>query len=181
MLEQHPYLGLGFAHFRNLEPMVYKPEPAPVNDRVVVPAAEDDLEDDEHPDIKAAMIQWKNDNPGQTLKEQRHKLLRGEIAELPWMALVELPDTDSGFGTEFPESAGKGDTFVRVDRMPNQVYKFNGSRWIEVDKTANASYTYNEAYLDHLITKIESGEYDIDLLSANEQEQIAHRLQKKTT
>lgn len=155
--------------------MVYKPELERMNDRSAV-APDDDAEDEEHPDIKAAMVKWKNDNPGQTLKEQRHKLLRGEITELPWMNLVE---PNSGFGTEFPPSAGKGDTFVRVDRLPNQVYKFNGTSWIEVDKTTNDSYTYNEAYLDHLIAKLDSGEYDIDLLSANEQEQIAQRLQKK--
>jgi hypothetical protein len=180
LLEQHPYLTAGFPHFENLEPMVYKleststannPEPLPVDDNIEY--------DDEHPDVKAAMVKWKTANPGQTLKEQRYKLLRGEITELPWMHLVEFSEPNSDFGTEFPESAGKGDTFVRVDRLPNQVYKFNGTSWIEVDKTTNDSYTYNEAYLDHLIAKIDSGEYDIDLLSANEQEQIAQRLQKK--
>lgn len=29
ILEQHPYLNNGFTHFEGLEPMVYKPEPAP--------------------------------------------------------------------------------------------------------------------------------------------------------
>lgn len=174
LLEQHPYLTAGFPHFKDLEPMVYKPEAA----STVAPEEDDDAED-EHPSIKAAMVKWKTANPGQTLKEQRYKLLRGEITELPWMHLVEPVEPNSGFGTEFPESAGKGDTFVRVDRLPNQVYKFNGTSWIEVDKTTNDSYTYNEAYLDHLIAKLDSGEYDIDLLSANEQEQIAQRLQKK--
>lgn len=178
LLEQHPYLTTGFSHFKNLVPMVYKPELERMNDRSAV-APDDDGDYDEHPSVKAAMIKWKNDNPGQTLKEQRHKLLRGEITELPWMHLVDLAEPNSGFGTEFPTSAGKGDTFVRVDRLPNQVYKFNGTSWIEVDKTTNDSYTYNEAYLDHLIAKLDSGEYDIDLLSANEQEQIAQRLQKK--
>ena len=179
LLEQHPYLAKGFSHFKNLEPMVYKPESTSTTNNPEPTPVDDNIEDDEHPDVKAAMVKWKTANPGQTLKEQRYKLLRGEITELPWMYLVELPEPNSDFGTEFPESAGKGDTFVRVDRLPNQVYKFNGTIWIEVDKTTNDSYTYNEAYLDHLITKIDSGEYDIDLLSANEQEQIAQRLQKK--
>lgn len=206
LLEQHPYLTAGFPHFKNLTPMVHKPqakfeiyagnpddfkEPWSEEDKQRLAEVmtkffgrnqeQDDTIDEEHPDIKAAMVKWKTANPGQTLKEQRFKLLRGEITELPWMYLVEQPEPDSGFGTEFPELPSKGDTFVRVDRLPNQVYKFNGNSWIEVDKTTNASYTYNEAYLDHLIAKIDSGEYDIDLLSANEQEQIAQRLQKKAT
>ena len=42
------------------------------------------------------------------------------------------------------------------------------------------SYTYDIAYIDHLIEKINSGTYDVDLLSASEQEQVAQRLQTKT-
>lgn len=111
-------------------------------------------------------------------------LARGEISELPWMALVQHelpPETSSGFGSAFPADPVKGDSFVRIDSLPNRVYKFNGNRWIEVDKTQTDNYTYNEAYLDHLIAKIDSGEYDVDLLCTNEQDQITQRLQKKAT
>lgn len=177
ILEQHPYLTQGFAHFKNLAPQVYKPEPNNIEEP-------DDNIDEEHPSVKAAMAQWKLANPNDTLKNQRAMFERGEISELPWMALVrhELPpETNSDFGTEFPAKPSKGDSFVRVDSLPNRVYKFNGNRWIEVDKTQTDNYTYNEAYLDHLIAKIDSGEYDIDLLSINEQEQIAQRLQKKAS
>jgi hypothetical protein len=38
------------------------------------------------------------------------------------------------------------------------------------------SYTYNTAYIDHLIEKISHGEYDPDLLSNSEQEQVEQRL-----
>ena len=190
ILEQHPYLNNGFVHFENLEPMVYKP--APQVDLVVEAPQEhiteneeiDEEIDEEHPSVKAAMIQWKLENPGETLKNQRTKLARNEIAELPWMCLIrsELPpETNSSFGNEFPASPAKGDSFVRIDSLPNQVFKYNGNKWISVDKNQTDNYTYNEAYLDHLITKIDSGEYDIDFLSDNEQEQITQRLQKKTT
>lgn len=177
ILEQHPYLTQGFAHFKNLAPQVYKPEPNNIEEP-------DDNIDEEHPSVKAAMAQWKLANPDDTLKNQRAMFERGEISELPWMALVQHelpPETNSDFGTEFPAKPSKGDSFVRVDSLPNRVYKFNGNRWIEVDKTQTDNYTYNEAYLDHLIAKIDSGEYDIDLLSINEQEQIAQRLQKKAS
>ena len=70
------------------------------------------------------MTRWKEQNPDDTLKNQRHRLQRGEIDQLPWL----LPLTnESGFGPEFPQDPHKGDTFVRTDRTPNQVYKFNGT------------------------------------------------------
>jgi hypothetical protein len=59
------------------------------------------------------------------------------------------------------------------------VYKHNGTDWIEVDKHLNDSYTYNTAYVDHLIEKIARGEYDPDLLSESESEQVALRLQQR--
>lgn len=180
ILEQHPYLTQGFAHFKNLEPRVYKPDVSAIEQQ----NDQDDNIDEEHPSVKAAMAQWKLQNPNDTLKNQRAMFARGEITELPWMALVQHelpPETSSGFGSEFPADPVKGDSFVRIDSLPNRVYKFNGNRWIEVDKTQTDNYTYNEAYLDHLIAKIDSGEYDVDLLSTNEQDQITQRLQKKAT
>jgi hypothetical protein len=177
ILEQHPYLTKGFDHFKDLKPMVYRPEPEPEDD-------EEELNED-HPDVKAAMKLWKEQNPESTLKGERAKLVRGEIDILPWMKLVadnELPrEPLSTFGPVFPDDAKKGDSHVRTDKMPNQVFKHNGTDWILVDKNQTANYTYNEAYIDHLISKIDTGEYDIDLLSDNEREQIAQRLQTRNT
>jgi hypothetical protein len=85
-----------------------------------------------------------------------------------------------GFGTSFPVNAGKGDMFLRVDRLPSALYKFNGTNWIEVDKTLSNQYLYDEAYIDHLIEKISTGEYDPELLSDAEQESIEKRQLKKT-
>ena len=81
-----------------------------------------------------------------------------------------------GFGTQFPIDVNKGDMFLRVDHLPSVLYKFNGTNWIEVDKTLTDSHAYDQAYIDHLISKIESGEYDPDLLSNAEQESIERRL-----
>jgi hypothetical protein len=175
IFEQHPYLLTPFAHFKNLVPMVHTPEPE----------APDDEIHHEPPAVKAAIKLWKEQNPSKTIKDQRTKLLKGEIEELPWLALAadnEMPrEPKSGFGSEFPMDAAKGDSFVRVDRLPNEVYKHNGTAWILVDKSRTDNYTYNTAYIDHLISKIDTGEYDIDLLSDNEREQIAQRLQNKNT
>jgi hypothetical protein len=175
IFEQHPYLLKPFAHFKDLVPMVHKPEPESTDEEL----------HNEPPAVKAAIKLWKEQNPNKTIKDQRTKLSRGEIAELPWLVLAadnEMPrEPKSGFGSEFPMDAVKGDSFVRVDRLPNEVYKHNGNVWILVDKSRTDNYTYNTAYIDHLIVKLDTGEYDIELLSDNEREQISQRLQTKNT
>jgi hypothetical protein len=84
-----------------------------------------------------------------------------------------------GFGTSFPGNSAKGDMFLRVDQLPSTLYKFNGTNWIEVDKKLSDQYLYDEAYIDHLIEKISTGEYDPELLSDAERESIEKRLEKK--
>lgn len=82
----------------------------------------------------------------------------------------------ASFGLKFPAGPAKGDMFVRTDYMPTRVFKFNGTGWIEVDKNLNSSVTHNDGYIDHLIEKISKGEYDLELLSDKEQEQIEKKL-----
>ena len=81
-----------------------------------------------------------------------------------------------GFGTSFPNNPNKGDMFLRVDQLPSVLYKYNGANWIVVDKTLSDNYAYDDAYIDHLIDKIDSGEYDPDLLSDAERDRIEQRL-----
>jgi hypothetical protein len=142
---------------------------------------DEDFEDND--EIKIAIKKWKTANPDDTIKNQRYKFMRGEIAELPWMGLVADNtggrESRSGFGIGFPENPNKGDTFVRVDIMPSVLYKYNGSNWMAIDKNLSDSYTYDLAYIEHLIDKISTGEYDPDLLSDSEREQVADYLQTK--
>jgi hypothetical protein len=81
-----------------------------------------------------------------------------------------------GFGTVFPTNPKKGDMFLRVDQLPSVLYKFNGNLWIEVDKSLSDQHAYDDAYIDHLIEKISTGEYDPDLLSDAERASIEQRL-----
>jgi hypothetical protein len=83
--------------------------------------------------------------------------------------------SNTSFGTTFPKFAKKGDTFVRVDTLPNRVFKFSGNNWIEVNKDLS-TYLYDEEYLKYLIGKIDSGEYDVDLLAENEKTLIEEYL-----
>ena len=84
-----------------------------------------------------------------------------------------------GFGTEFPKSSVKGDMFLRVDSLPSILYKFNGVQWIKVNKNLSDSYVYDDAYINHLIDKIGTGEYDPDLLSDIERERISLKLKSQ--
>ena len=79
--------------------------------------------------------------------------------------------SNTNFGITFPKLASKGDIFVRVDIMPNKVFKFDGNRWIEVNKQNTISYL-DEGYIKYLIEKIDSGEYDTAQLTDSEEEQI---------
>ena len=60
--------------------------------------------------------------------------------------------------------------------MPTKLYKYNGKKWIEVDKNITDTFAYNENYIEHLIEKLASGEYDPELLNHSEREQIEIKL-----
>ena len=144
---------------------------------------------------KTARRLWKEDHPTSTIHYQEMLFDAGKIKKLPWQTAKYYPVYQSnleadnvptgltgevkGFGIAFPSQAQKGDMFLRVDRLPSALFKYNGINWIEVDKTLTDGYAYDDAYIDHLIEKIGSGEYDPDLLSEAEQEHIKLRLQSK--
>jgi hypothetical protein len=194
--ERYPYLTWPFAHFENLKPMVFKPDPVKEDEAAmaIVPPEEMpgveirpwtveevealDASDDEDEADKNAIRRWKIDHPLDTIKAQRTKLARGQIDKLPWH---DPKYTQTSFGSQFPLTPNRGDTFVKTDRMPPQLYKFNGDEWIIIDKNSTDNYTYDTAYIDHLIEKISTGEYDPDLLSDIEREQVAERLNQTNT
>jgi len=84
---------------------------------------------------------------------------------------------NADFGTTFPAKATKGDMHVRVDFLPPRLFKFNGVKWMEVDKSMTDSH-YSDEYIKHLIDKINSGEYAVEDLSESEQDQIREYLSK---
>ena len=84
---------------------------------------------------------------------------------------------DSSFGSEFPATASKGDLFLRTDYLPTKLFKYSGNHWFELDKTNTDSYAYNDQYIEYLIEKLRTGEYDTDDITEAEHEQIAQYLQ----
>ena len=141
-------------------------------------------EDEGDPEKRAKRI-WKRLNPNNTLKEQEQLLDNRLIDELPWQQYVQASDDDldqytrADFGTQFPTHPIKGDTFVRVDYLPSRLYKWNGTKWIEIDKENTDAFTYNEEYIQHLIDKLGSGEYDPELLNDAERAQIEQQLKSQ--
>jgi len=138
--------------------------------------AEDDDDNEDSPELKSAKAQWKADHPQDSLKRQRRLLDMGVIDRLPWLEYLHR-EPESNFGTQLPANGTKGDTYVLTSAIPNQLYKHNGDHWINIDNRDN--YTYDTAYIDHLITQIEHGLYDPDMLSDSERDQIEQRIQTK--
>jgi len=194
--EKYPYLNQPFVHFKDLKPMVAMPpepevvlEPEIITESVVVPeiapepptrvitlAESAQLETVAWPEepvtasVPATAKRYKA--PMIPVPETRN--IRKEMQ----LAADNVAGTQarSDFGLKFPDSADKGDMFLRVDYLPNKLFKFNGIKWIEVDKSKTDSYTYDEQYILFLIEKLKTGEYDIDQLSASEQELVADKL-----
>jgi hypothetical protein len=83
------------------------------------------------------------------------------------------------YGTVIPNNANMGDTFIRVDSTPHRVLKYNGTKWIQIDKNSSGAYLTNTSYLQYLTTKLSTGEYDPDLLTDYEQDAISNYI--KTT
>ena len=154
-------------------PAMVEPQPGADHD-----IDEDDDDDADDEPIKQSKRLWKLDNPDKTIKEQRRLYELGKIDHLPWLDYMERDEITSEFGTEFPVSAIKGDLFVMINQVPTSLYKYNGIKWIQIDKNITDRYAYNSAYIDYLIAKISTGEYDPDLLSDGERAQLESRLRQ---
>ena len=182
--ELHPYLNEEFKHFQNLTPMVYKPKVEEVIEEPAITLASE-------PVAPPAVVETNGmtdmlpvpDETGYYSYDDKH--MPKDVFKSLYPDIFKLT-ADSGravstnFGTVFPKYATRGDTFVRVDMLPNKVFKFDGkSNWIEVNKETSQSYLYDQEYIKHLIQKIDLGEYDVELLSDAEKEQIQDYLTKK--
>jgi hypothetical protein len=190
--DTHPYLNQGFQYPPGwmFQPPLVAKQPQPLStgpiflnwppEQVSAKSSDPDQEEiaEDTPELKAAKARWKAENPGQTLKHERYRLAKGEIDELPWMQYMRAAP-HFGFGLNFPDTSAKGDTWMKTDQVPHQLYKFNGSNWIMVDKRISDQYTTDTAYTDYLIAQIAAGQYDPDMLTDSEQTQVESHLQNK--
>ena len=186
--EKYPYLNQPFVHFKDLKPMVATP---PVTEIVPEPEVVTEVVPEPPTRVITAeesaqleTVAWPEEPASAPATAKRYKApitpvpeTRNVRKEMQLAAdNVEGTQARSDFGLKFPDSSNKGDMFLRVDYLPNKLFKFNGIKWIEVDKSKTDSYTYDEQYILFLIEKLKTGEYDIDQLSASEQELVADKL-----
>jgi hypothetical protein len=168
-------------------------EHAPLERHTVTDADDEEIDASE----KEAQRRWKEAHPGETIKHWRRLQQTGRIKDVPWnhpdyhpeyqqdLGLQAdnqpegTPGEVKGFGIKFPTDARKGDMFLRVDQLPSALYKFNGANWIEIDKALSDQHAWDDAYIDHLIEKISTGEYDPDLLSDAERDRIEEKLKPR--
>ena len=177
LLEQHPYLSKPFVSF-DTKPMV-APKEEPVQELTVDSTEPIDIVTEGVTSPKP----FKELEGGYVTYEGRHMhrdVLMGAHPEIFKLVADSARSANTSFGIEFPKMAEKGDTFVRVDVLPNRVYKFDGTRWIIVNKDMSNSYIHDQEYIKYLVSKIESGEYDIELLNDSEKQQIEEYLTKKS-
>jgi len=139
---------------------------------------DDDEDDKDDHAMKIAKKLWKTDHPSATLKEQRRLYALGHIDRLPWIDYLPGHASDIGHGAKFPGDAKKGDVWIRTDSLPTALYKFNGDRWILIDKNMSDRYSYEQSYIDFLIDQVSRGLYDPELLTDAERSQIEIRLRK---
>jgi hypothetical protein len=131
--------------------------------------------------IVANTIPFENLEGGYVMYDGKHMhkdVLVGMHPDMLKLVADSGRESKTSFGTTFPSVSTKGDTFVRVDTLPNKVYKFDGTRWIVVNKEQSTSYLHDQEYIKYLVKKIEAGEYDIELLSDIERQQIEEYLTK---
>lgn len=83
------------------------------------------------------------------------------------------------FGVAFPESPERDELFLRVDFLPSKLFKFNGKKWLEVDKSLVEDYKFDTEYIKYLISEIESGRCDVTALSESERKQIENYLKQQ--
>ena len=126
------------------------------------------------------------------LKEEVSRLLEELVTkdkELEFRKRPELvveainSDVDLGnigtasFGTAWPIDPSRGDLFLKIDINPNLLYKWNGRKWIEIDKArVDDTLVFDPEYIDHLIQQVRKGHVEYNDLSEMEQSQIAAKI-----
>jgi hypothetical protein len=195
-VDKYAYLKKPFVHFQNLKPM-----PAPMPEIVETPEVKQIIKEEETLPVTETIEDNSKKEPVQdtiiitegVTKESLLKDLQDgyvlydglhyskqALRQLKPELFIARPDQESqvntNFGIKFPDVASKGDIFVRVDVLPNKVYKFSDKRWIEINKNNTNSYLYDQEYIKYLVSKISTGEYDLDLLTENERAQIEEYL-----
>ena len=122
LAEQHPYLTQPFSHFKDLTPMVYKPEP--------VAEEKTDPLDQWNKMIEAA--------EEEVAKEKTAEEILDEGLNAPTFQLI--PELQEELKKpEWPANPEKGDRCIMFLDGDNRNFIFNGTVWIDADKSDQTS------------------------------------------
>lgn len=86
----------------------------------------------------------------------------------------DLGDTSgASFGSTWPTNPTKGQLFLKVDTLPNKLYKWNSRKWIEIDTGhVDDTLAYNKDYIKWLVSEVKHGRREFEELTDVEQQQI---------
>jgi len=149
---------------------------------LIAEPVEEEVAEEELEDAEGVTVEAFRKLPGDYVeyegKHMHQRVLKDSHPEL--FALRE--DTEdgitTGFGIEFPKFAVTGDVFVRVDSLPNRVFKFNRSKWVEIAREQSDTYLHNDKYMKYLVDKIGAGEIDPEILTSTEQDLLEQFIKK---
>lgn len=86
------------------------------------------------------------------------------------------------FGTAWPTNPVKGDLFLKVDAKPNKLYKWNGRKWIEIDRQrVDDTLVYDPTYIDYVIDQVRRGHRDYEDLTETEKSQVIARIRSTSS
>lgn len=56
--------------------------------------------------------------------------------------------------------------------LPNKLFRWNGQKWIEIERSSTDRYVYQEMYLRHLSGQLQRGEIEWEDLTDLEEQEI---------
>lgn len=77
------------------------------------------------------------------------------------------------FGNNFPKEAFADEYYIRIDTIPHRVYQFDSKKWVSLNKHDSSIYLQSKSYIRYLVTSIENSEYNVDLLTDRERDEIS--------
>ena len=68
--------------------------------------------------------------------------------------------------------------FVRVDVLPNRLFRYTGTNWMQLDKEVTDTYL-NEEYVAHLTDQVVNGYTELEDLTVQEQEEVENAIKRR--
>lgn len=86
-------------------------------------------------------------DPVVSVASKVHGYLSGDGLEPnQYIDSVETPNlTPVATGISFPASPAEGDYFLRMDFLPNRLFRYNGARWVKIEDAVRTNLTHGAA------------------------------------